>query len=150
MNLVDAIRLTSGQARQKPAVGASLGADACVTHAAELNTDSETKHEDGLPVPSSDLRPPNSEPQTMSNNFVRIELFLSPDQIQGLLRETVGSHRSIMTVREVAHLLRTTSHNVERLAEEGKLPGFLLDDSWRFHRSAVDEWLANQVGTDAA
>lgn len=86
----------------------------------------------------------------MSNNFVRIELFLSPDQIQGLLRETVGSHRSIMTVREVAHLLRTTSHNVERLAEEGKLPGFLLDDSWRFHRSAVDEWLANQVGTDAA
>ncbi len=122
MNLVDAIRLTA----REPSATAAVAHPDPPDFTSELNIE---------PAP-----PPNS----MNSNFVRIELFLSPEQIQGLLKETVGSHRSIMTVREVAQLLRTTSHNVERLADEGKLPGFRLDDSWRFHKSAIDEWTAAQ------
>jgi len=75
-------------------------------------------------------------------NFVRLELFLSPDQIQALLKDSVGAHRAIMTVSEVAHLLRTTSKKVEHLAEDGQLPGFKLDDAWRFKRSVIEEWIS--------
>ena len=140
MNLVDAIRMAGAKTNDEVR---STSSESVVN--SELRTPSSELALAPIPDPQS----PNPE-MPMQSNFVRIELFLSPDQIQGLLKETVGSHRTIMTVREVAHLLRTTSHNVERLAEEGKLPGFQLDDSWRFHKSAIDEWMAHQSNTDAA
>ena len=85
-----------------------------------------------------------------SQHFVRIELFLSPDQIQHLLKDSIGAQRTIMTAHEVALLLRTTTKNVEHLAEEGKLPGFLLENAWRFNRETIDEWVSAHSNQQAA
>ncbi len=137
MNLVDAIRRAS--ATQAVCEDTSPADNTVLLHL-PLN-------EEDSPVELTDNENPMSE---RAGNFVRIELFLSPEQINGLLKDTVGAHRSIMTAKEVANLLRTTTHNVEKLANEGKLPGFLLEDSWRFHKSAMEDWLQTHGSADVA
>ena len=118
MNLVDAIRKTSSH-HHAPAVTETITAEAHDAHAHHKEVS-----------------------MSHSQHFVRIELFLSPDQIQHLLKDSIGAQLTIMTSHEVAQLLRTTTKNVEHLAEEGKLPGFLLENAWRFNRETIDEWLA--------
>lgn len=118
MNLVDAIRKTSSH-HHAPAVTETFSTGGHESHAHHKEVS-----------------------MSHSQHFVRIELFLSPDQIQHLLKDSIGAQRTIMTAHEVALLLRTTTKNVEHLAEEGKLPGFLLENAWRFNRETIDEWVS--------
>jgi len=80
-------------------------------------------------------------------NLVRLELFLSEEQIQMLLRGALSTHRSVMTVKEVANYLRLTVKAVEEMAVDGRLPAFRVNDSWRFLKAAVDDWMAT-MNTD--
>lgn len=165
MNLVDAIRQASAQ--RPPGADAPIASAATLLHLEPapkpVRTESAPKLEvyeapeavapkhDATPAedqPPSETPPVRAAPREVAKSkeqFVRIELYLNPEQMHGLLKETIGAQRSILTVREVAQMLRTTSHNVERLATEGKLPAFRLDDSWRFSRSALEDWMASQT-----
>ena len=52
----------------------------------------------------------------------------------------------VMTLGEVAVLLRVDERQVRRSAEESELPGRLIGDDWRFARAAVLSWLAREQG----
>ncbi len=49
----------------------------------------------------------------------------------------------VMTLEETASYLRVPTEAVERVATRGQLPGRRIEDSWRFLRAAIDEWLRN-------
>jgi len=48
----------------------------------------------------------------------------------------------IMTVKDVAAILKLKEATVCTLASEGKLPGFKLGKSWRFDMDEVERWIA--------
>jgi len=50
----------------------------------------------------------------------------------------------LMTPAELAAYLHLGQKTVLRLASANKLPGLLVDNQWRFKRSAVDAWLEDQ------
>jgi excisionase family DNA binding protein len=50
----------------------------------------------------------------------------------------------VLTLEEVAAYLRLAPEVVEAQASAGSLPGRRVADTWRFLRSAVDEWLRAQ------
>jgi excisionase family DNA binding protein len=47
----------------------------------------------------------------------------------------------VMTIREVSTYLRIPQSSLYKLAQEGKIPGKKVGRHWRFHRTAIDEWL---------
>lgn len=49
----------------------------------------------------------------------------------------------VLTLEEAASYLRVPAEAVERVATKGQLPGRRIEDSWRFLRDAIDEWLRN-------
>lgn len=53
----------------------------------------------------------------------------------------------VLTVGEVAALLRVSGETVRASAAGGELPGRRLGDEWRFSRAAVMAWLAQSGGT---
>ena len=61
----------------------------------------------------------------------------------------VGAHAfrptepaTVLTLDEVAELLRIEPAVASELAEAGELPGRRVNGEWRFSRSAVIDWLA--------
>lgn len=92
------------------------------------------------PVPAPE--PPSGPVRT--GNVVRLEMFLSPEQMTTLLKSVIGSQHSVMTIREAAAYLRVNSNALEQMAESGEIPAFQIEGRWRFQRSTVDEWLAIQ------
>ena len=51
----------------------------------------------------------------------------------------------ILTIREVAELLKINEKTAYRLAADGKLPGFKVGGSWRFERSEISSWIKRQT-----
>jgi excisionase family DNA binding protein len=47
----------------------------------------------------------------------------------------------VLTVDEVAELLKVEIKTVLALAEQGQLPGRKIGDEWRFRRASVLDWL---------
>lgn len=54
-------------------------------------------------------------------------------------------NEKILTVREVAELLKINEKTVYRLASEGRVPGFKVGGSWRFRAGDIEEWIAGEV-----
>jgi|GEM_PF-2343784 len=77
-------------------------------------------------------------------NLVRLEVFMTHEQTQSLLRGALAVRHTVMTSAEVAHFLRLHKAQVESLAEQGQLPGFQVEGSWRFMKSAMEAWLMAQ------
>ena len=50
----------------------------------------------------------------------------------------------VLTLDEVAYYLRISKETVDRQAMHGQIPGQRLEDTWRFLKSAIDEWLRTQ------
>lgn len=44
----------------------------------------------------------------------------------------------ILTIREVAEMLKLTEKTVYRLATEGEIPGVKIGGSWRFRRDEIE------------
>lgn len=102
---------------------------------------------------TQEVTPPVSQPFTFkaedstpqpSGSIVRLELFLTPEQLSGLFRAVVAAQHSVMTLREAANHVRVPGHVLEELAREGEIPAFLVDGKWRFPRNGVDEWMNMQ------
>jgi excisionase family DNA binding protein len=52
----------------------------------------------------------------------------------------------VLTLEEAAGYLKLPQDTMEREVNQGKIPGRRIDCTWRFHKSALDEWLNGQDG----
>jgi len=50
----------------------------------------------------------------------------------------------VLTVEEVAAYLRLPQETIVRQATQGALPGRQIEDTWRFLKAAIDDWLRSQ------
>ena len=50
----------------------------------------------------------------------------------------------VLTLEEAAGYLKLPQDMMEREVNRGKIPGRRIDRTWRFHKSALDEWLHGQ------
>lgn len=55
-----------------------------------------------------------------------------------------GEHtmKEIMTPREAAEYLSVHVRTIYRLVKNGEIPGRKVGGSWRFKKTALDEWLS--------
>jgi excisionase family DNA binding protein len=51
----------------------------------------------------------------------------------------------ILTIRDVAALLKVGEKTIYTMAQVGDLPGFKVRGQWRFRRFDIDAWIAAQV-----
>jgi excisionase family DNA binding protein len=51
----------------------------------------------------------------------------------------------ILTIREVAYLLKINEKTVYKLAADSKIPGFKVGGSWRFDRGTIAKWIEKSV-----
>jgi excisionase family DNA binding protein len=49
--------------------------------------------------------------------------------------------QDVLTLEEVAAYLRIPKETIQREAARGRIPGRQLDDTWRFLKAAIDDWL---------
>ena len=47
----------------------------------------------------------------------------------------------VLTLEEVANYLRLPKETIERQAVHGQIPGRKIEDTWRFLKAAIDDWL---------
>lgn len=70
---------------------------------------------------------------------------LDPDaRVDDLMKRTLMRQtetRNVLTVAEVAEILRVHSTTIYRLVKRGELPGFKLGGNWRINRASLDLWL---------
>jgi len=51
---------------------------------------------------------------------------------------------NVLTLEEVAAYLRLPVETVIRQAAQGQIPGRRIEDTWRFLKAAIDDWLRSQ------
>lgn len=51
----------------------------------------------------------------------------------------------ILTIRDVAEMLKLTEKTIYRLASEGEIPGFKAGGSWRFRRDEIEAWTRKET-----
>jgi excisionase family DNA binding protein len=51
----------------------------------------------------------------------------------------------ILTVREVAALLKINEKTAYKLAAKGEIPGFKVGGSWRFDRGEIENWIRRKI-----
>jgi excisionase family DNA binding protein len=56
----------------------------------------------------------------------------------------------ILTVAELAALLKVAEKTVYTMAQNAELPCFKVRGQWRFRRQDLDSWMASQVKGPAA
>ncbi len=47
----------------------------------------------------------------------------------------------VLTLEEVANYLRLSKETVERQAAQGRIPSRQIENTWRFLKAAIDDWL---------
>ena len=52
----------------------------------------------------------------------------------------------LLTVRELAEYMQMNERTILKLVNAGSLPGAKIASQWRFKRSVIDAWLADQMG----
>lgn len=150
MNLADAIR----QATQKtptlePVIEIETPAAAEESLLDKLSEVNNVVLEEPAKLPDAPSQ------QVFGGNVVRLELFLTPEQLNALFRVAIANHHSMMTLREAAAYLRVHANALERMAEKGEIPALQIDGKWRFLKASIDEWVVLQghrteVNEDAA
>ena len=51
---------------------------------------------------------------------------------------------TVLTTEEMVAYLKLSKSTLYHLARVGKAPGQKVEERWRFHREAVDNWLENR------
>lgn len=54
------------------------------------------------------------------------------------------------TIDELAEYLRVHPTTIYRLLRQGRLPGFRVGGNWRFRRSLIEQWQAEQASETRA
>jgi len=52
---------------------------------------------------------------------------------------------SVLTITEVADILRVHPTTIYRLVKRGELPGFKIGGCWRINRASLDKWLSGEI-----
>jgi excisionase family DNA binding protein len=52
---------------------------------------------------------------------------------------------SVFTIDELAEYLKISKSTLYKLAQGGALPGQKVGKHWRFHKDAIDDWLARRT-----
>lgn len=60
------------------------------------------------------------------------------------------SNDEILTLKEVAQLLKVAEKTVYTMAQNKELPAFKVRGQWRFRREAIDRWIDQQTEKKAA
>lgn len=71
-----------------------------------------------------------------------------PVQSKGSLRLDAMPDNSVLTVKEVAALLRVDEKTVYRLVKKRELPGFKVAGAWRFKRDDIESWIEKQKAAE--
>lgn len=50
----------------------------------------------------------------------------------------------VLTLEEAADYLRLPRESIEKEAASGRIPGRRVEDTWRFLKAAIDDWLRRQ------
>ena len=50
----------------------------------------------------------------------------------------------IMTIKELCEYLILKEKTAYKLVADGQIPGFKVGGAWRFRKSELDKWIANQ------
>jgi excisionase family DNA binding protein len=53
-------------------------------------------------------------------------------------------NEEVLTIKEVAALLKVGEKTVYSMAQSGELPGFKVRGQWRFSRNDIDQWIEKQ------
>ena len=56
----------------------------------------------------------------------------------------------ILTIREVADLLKINEKTAYKLVAERKIPGFKVGGSWRFRTEDIDNWIKAKLDESSA
>ncbi|MCC6240763.1 MAG: helix-turn-helix domain-containing protein [Phycisphaerales bacterium] len=56
---------------------------------------------------------------------------------------------SILTIEELAVYLKLSKSTLYKLCAEGKVPGTKVGRHWRFHRTAIDQWIGLKSDTNS-
>ena len=56
------------------------------------------------------------------------------------------SDDQILTIKEVAAILKLAEKTVYSMAQNGELPAFKVRGQWRLRRVDFDQWVAEQAG----
>ncbi|MDD3288781.1 MAG: helix-turn-helix domain-containing protein [Alphaproteobacteria bacterium] len=51
---------------------------------------------------------------------------------------------NVLTVRDVAEMLKLAEKTVYSLVADGEIPGFKVGGSWRFSRKELENWIEAQ------
>ena len=68
-------------------------------------------------------------------------------------RHESGVHVSedqILTIKDVAAILKLAEKTVYSMAQDGELPAFKVRGQWRIRRVDFDKWIAKQAGAGTA
>ena len=60
------------------------------------------------------------------------------------MRHHTVQFNDVLTLEETAAYLRLPKETIERQAAHGTLPGRRIEQTWRFLKAAIDEWLRSQ------
>ncbi len=67
-----------------------------------------------------------------------------------MIRYIGGMSENILTIREVADLLKINEKTVYKLAAASKIPGVKVGGSWRFDRTTISTWISTKSAVDIA
>ncbi|MCH8978411.1 MAG: helix-turn-helix domain-containing protein [Armatimonadetes bacterium] len=158
MNLADAIRRATAQSRAfiepqeaRPASRPQERPrpDAHQAHRTlGTNDTNEPRSSNGAQPVVEPGRPPEPpSPAIAGGNAVRLELFLSGEQMTTMLKAIMAGQHSVLTLREAAAYLRLGSKALERLVEDGEIPALEIDGKYRFPKANLDDWMAMKTAT---
>jgi excisionase family DNA binding protein len=56
-------------------------------------------------------------------------------------------NQDVLTIKEVAALLKVGEKTIYSMAQSGELPAFKVRGQWRFSRRDIDAWIEKQKNT---
>jgi excisionase family DNA binding protein len=62
--------------------------------------------------------------------------------VEQVWAEQMAKLKRVLTIGEVAEMLRVHPTTIYRLVKRGELPGFKVGGNWRINSDALDAWLA--------
>lgn len=133
MNLADAIRQAAYGGTFDPEVPAPAHAPAPARRRSKSKTPK---------VKETFVQQHAEEAVSGHPTMMRMELFLSPEQMSALFKAVVSTQHSVMTLREAAGYLRINPSTLEQMAQHGEVAAFMVNNHWRFPKSGLDEWVA--------
>lgn len=133
MNLADALRRVNSEGQPLPG-----------PQAAASEPGSERLAEVPVAQPADPVQIPDVAHPHVAGNIVRLELFLSAEQMGGLFRAIMAGQHTVLTLREAAAYLRIGQDSLLKLAEEGEIPGVQIEGRWRFPKPNLDDWMTLQ------